>query len=114
MPITLTLEFADDHREEFRLEDGELRAAWAAREDADLAIVALQRHVERRLAQAYGVEPAGRDDRDTIRRLLLWLVGLYILGNAFTYVMQYLMAGIAQRTVGWTTSRTARVPTWIA
>ena len=34
-----------------------------------------------------------------VGRLLLALVVLYLVGNAFQYLMQYLMAGIAQKTV---------------
>jgi ATP-binding cassette subfamily B protein len=50
------------------------------------------------VARQSGIPGAGIDF-GSIRTLLLWLVGLYILGNAFTYLMQYLMAAIAQRTV---------------
>jgi ATP-binding cassette subfamily B protein len=50
------------------------------------------------LAKQSGAPGAGIDFA-YIRRLLALLVGLYMLGNAFTYLMQYLMAGIAQRTV---------------
>jgi ATP-binding cassette subfamily B multidrug efflux pump len=50
------------------------------------------------VARTSGVPGAGIDF-GYIRTLLLALIGLYILGNAFTYLMQYLMAGIAQKTV---------------
>jgi ATP-binding cassette subfamily B protein len=50
------------------------------------------------VARQSGIPGAGIDF-GSIRTLLLWLVGLYILGNAFPYLMQYLMAAIAQRTV---------------
>jgi len=36
---------------------------------------------------------------DYISRLLLMLTGLYILGSIFTYMMQYIMASLAQRTI---------------
>jgi ATP-binding cassette, subfamily B, multidrug efflux pump len=50
------------------------------------------------LAKARGV-PGAAIDFAYVGRVLGWLVVLYIIGNAFTYLMQYLMAGIAQRTV---------------
>ena len=50
------------------------------------------------VAKARGVPGAGVDF-DYVGRILLWLIVLYIVGNAFQYLMQYLMAGIAQRTV---------------
>jgi ATP-binding cassette subfamily B protein len=43
--------------------------------------------------------PGAGIDFTYIGRLLAGLVGLYVVSNAFTYLMQYLMAGIAQRTV---------------
>ena len=50
------------------------------------------------VAKASGV-PGAAVDFDYVGRILLWLVGLYILANAFQYLMQYLMADIAQSTV---------------
>ena len=38
-------------------------------------------------------------DFDCVGRILLWLIALYVVGNAFQYLMQYLMANIAQKTV---------------
>ena len=43
--------------------------------------------------------PGATVDFDYVGRILLGLVGLYIVGNAFQYLMQYLMANIAQKTV---------------
>ena len=50
------------------------------------------------VAKASGA-PGARIDFNYVRRILLSLVGLYLVANAFQYLMQYLMAGIAQRTV---------------
>ena len=50
------------------------------------------------VAKARGV-PGAAIDFDYVGRILVGLIGLYIIGNAFQYVMQYLMAGIAQKTV---------------
>jgi len=50
------------------------------------------------IARAMGVRGAAIDF-DYVRRVLVSLVGLYVVANCFQYVMQYLMAGIAQRTV---------------
>jgi ATP-binding cassette, subfamily B, multidrug efflux pump len=50
------------------------------------------------VAKASGV-PGAAVDFDYVGRILLWLIGLYILANAFQYLMQYLMADIAQKTV---------------
>jgi ATP-binding cassette subfamily B multidrug efflux pump len=50
------------------------------------------------VAKARGVPGAGVDF-DYVGRILLWLVALYIVGNAFQYLMQYLMANVAQQTV---------------
>ena len=50
------------------------------------------------VARASGA-PGGGIDFTYIGRLLAGLIGLYVVGNAFTYLMQYLMAGIAQKTV---------------
>ena len=50
------------------------------------------------VAKASGV-PGAAIDFVYIGRILALLVVLYIVGNAFQYLMQYLMAGVAQRTV---------------
>src|SRR4051812_7974503 len=50
------------------------------------------------LARSQGTPGAGIDFT-YIRRLLTSLIGLYVVSNVFTYLMQYLMAGIAQKTV---------------
>jgi len=50
------------------------------------------------LAKAAGV-PGAAVDFDYVGRILLGLIGLYVLGNGFQYLMQYLMANIAQKTV---------------
>jgi ATP-binding cassette subfamily B protein len=50
------------------------------------------------VAKATGV-PGAAVDFDYVGRILLWLTGLYIVGNSFQYLMQYLMANIAQQTV---------------
>ena len=50
------------------------------------------------IAKAAGV-PGAAVDFDYVGRILLGLIGLYLLGNGFQYVMQYLMANIAQKTV---------------
>ena len=50
------------------------------------------------LAKAANV-PGASIDFGYVGRMLTLLVGLYIVGNAFNYLMQFLMAGIAQRTV---------------
>jgi ATP-binding cassette subfamily B protein len=50
------------------------------------------------LAKAARV-PGAAIDFDYVARILLGLVGLYIIGNAFQYLMQYLMANVAQQTV---------------
>jgi len=50
------------------------------------------------VAKARGVPGAGIDF-DYVGRILLWLIVLYIVGNAFQYLMQYLMANVAQQTV---------------
>jgi ATP-binding cassette, subfamily B, multidrug efflux pump len=43
--------------------------------------------------------PGAHIDFDYVGRILLGLIALYVIGNTFQYVMQYLMAGIAQKTV---------------
>jgi ATP-binding cassette, subfamily B, multidrug efflux pump len=50
------------------------------------------------IARASGAPNAGIDF-DAVGRILLWLVVLYLVGNVFQYLMQYLMASVAQRTV---------------
>ena len=50
------------------------------------------------VAKARGV-PGAHVDFDYVGRILLGLIALYIIGNAFQYLMQYLMANIAQKTV---------------
>jgi ATP-binding cassette subfamily B protein len=50
------------------------------------------------LAKAMRV-PGAAVDFDYVGRILLWLIGLYIVANGFQYLMQYLMADIAQQTV---------------
>jgi len=50
------------------------------------------------LAKARGV-PGAHVDFEYVGRLLAGLIVLYIIGNGFQYLMQYLMANIAQRTV---------------
>ena len=43
--------------------------------------------------------PGAAIDFDYVGRILLGLVVLYIIGNGFQYLMQYLMANVAQKTV---------------
>lgn len=43
--------------------------------------------------------PGAAIDWHGIEMIVLWLIGLYVLSAAFSYVQQYLMAGVAQRTV---------------
>ena len=43
--------------------------------------------------------PGAAIDFDYVGRILLGLIVLYIVGNAFQYLMQYLMANVAQKTV---------------
>jgi ATP-binding cassette subfamily B multidrug efflux pump len=43
--------------------------------------------------------PGAAIDFDYVGRILLGLIGLYIVANGFQYLMQYLMANIAQKTV---------------
>ncbi len=50
------------------------------------------------VAKAAGV-PGAAVDFDYVGRILLGLIGLYIVGNGFQYLMQYLMANVAQQTV---------------
>ena len=66
MPITLQLRLADERTDELRLEDPELRAAWAARDDTHLAVLVLQQYVERRLADAERLRGADLAPRDRL------------------------------------------------
>ena len=50
------------------------------------------------VAKASGV-PGASIDFGYVGRILLGLIGLYIVGNIFQYLMQYLMANVAQKTV---------------
>ena len=43
--------------------------------------------------------PGAAVDFDYVGRILLGLIGLYIIANGFQYLMQYLMANVAQQTV---------------
>jgi ATP-binding cassette subfamily B multidrug efflux pump len=43
--------------------------------------------------------PGAAVDFDYVGRILLELIGLYIIANSFQYLMQYLMANVAQQTV---------------
>lgn len=43
--------------------------------------------------------PGASIDFDAIGRLLLLLAGLYIVSSLFSYLQQYIMAGVAQKTV---------------
>lgn len=47
----------------------------------------------------YQQVPGARVDFEYILQILLFLVGLYIFSACFSYLQQYLMAGIAQKTV---------------
>jgi ATP-binding cassette, subfamily B, multidrug efflux pump len=50
------------------------------------------------VAKATGV-PGAAIDFNYVEQILLWLIALYIVGNCFQYLMQYLMANVAQQTV---------------
>ena len=50
------------------------------------------------VAKARGV-PGAAVDFGYVGRILLWLIALYVIGNTFQYLMQYLMANVAQKTV---------------
>ena len=43
--------------------------------------------------------PGAAIDFDYVGRILLGLIGLYIVANGFQYLLQYLMANVAQKTV---------------
>jgi ATP-binding cassette subfamily B multidrug efflux pump len=51
------------------------------------------------IAKFYMHVPGASIDFDYIGRILLLLLGLYIVSAAFGYVQQYVMAGVAQKTV---------------
>lgn len=44
-------------------------------------------------------QTGGKIDFDYILRIVLLLIGLYLLSALFSYVQQYIMAGVAQKTV---------------
>ncbi|MFC7678674.1 ABC transporter ATP-binding protein [Paenibacillus sp. GCM10028914] len=46
-----------------------------------------------------GIMSGSGIDFIAIRNIMLWLVGLYLLSSLFAYLQQYVMAGVAQRTV---------------
>ncbi|KKO54686.1 ABC transporter ATP-binding protein [Paenibacillus sp. DMB20] len=50
------------------------------------------------MAQRQGVPGAGIDFA-AIQEIMLWLAGLYLFSALFGYIQQYVMAGVAQRTV---------------
>ncbi len=43
--------------------------------------------------------PGAKIDFDYIGQIILFLIGLYILSAIFAYIQQYIMAGVAQKTV---------------
>jgi ATP-binding cassette, subfamily B, multidrug efflux pump len=43
--------------------------------------------------------PGAAIDFAYVGRILTWLAGLYVVGNAFQFLMQYLMANVAQKTI---------------
>lgn len=45
-----------------------------------------------------GIEEAGIDFT-SIGKTLIFLIGLYVVSNVFSYLQQYLMAGVSQKTV---------------
>jgi ATP-binding cassette, subfamily B, multidrug efflux pump len=50
------------------------------------------------MAKALGV-PGATVDFDYVGRILAWLIVLYLVANSFQYLMQFLMAEVAQKTV---------------
>ncbi|CAI6054261.1 ABC transporter ATP-binding protein [Cohnella sp. JJ-181] len=44
-------------------------------------------------------DPNAKIDWHGIEMIIFWLIGLYVLSAVFSYIQQYLMAGVAQRTV---------------
>jgi len=51
------------------------------------------------LMAKYMQVPGARVDFDYIANILLWLAGLYVVSSLFSYAQQYVMAGVAQKTV---------------
>lgn len=51
------------------------------------------------MLSSMNLTPGQGVDFDAISTLMLWLVGVYVLSAAFGWLQQYLMAGVAQRTV---------------
>lgn len=51
------------------------------------------------LIQKFMHIPGAKVDFDYIWHIMLVLIGLYLLSSFFTYIQQYIMAGVAQRTV---------------
>lgn len=45
------------------------------------------------------IDPNAKIDWPGIETIIAWLIGLYVLSAVFSYIQQYLMAGVAQRTV---------------
>lgn len=43
--------------------------------------------------------PGAQIDFAYIAQIVLWLIGLYLFSSLFSYIQQYVMAGVAQRTV---------------
>src|SRR5579859_4870804 len=43
--------------------------------------------------------PGAKIDFDYIGHIVLILIGLYVISSIFTYIQQYVMAGVAQQTV---------------
>ncbi len=44
-------------------------------------------------------ETGGKVDFDAIARILIMLLGFYVLSSSFTFIMQFVMAGVAHKTV---------------
>ncbi|RCX20968.1 ATP-binding cassette subfamily B protein [Anaerobacterium chartisolvens] len=44
-------------------------------------------------------ETGGRVDFDAIAQILIMLLGFYVLSSSFTFIMQFVMAGVAHKTV---------------
>jgi ATP-binding cassette, subfamily B, multidrug efflux pump len=51
------------------------------------------------LMMKYNGIPGAKIDFDYIGQIILLLIGMYILSAAFGYIQQYIMAGVAQKTV---------------
>ncbi|GER69552.1 hypothetical protein BpJC7_08550 [Weizmannia acidilactici] len=43
--------------------------------------------------------PGAYIDFDYIGKILIWLVGFYVISSVFSFIQQYVMAGVAQKTV---------------